>query len=91
MEAGTFRVLARRTERHLDKQWRTVPIPTQAVRYVTPAWEAALVGQMLVFPNHQITGAAITGKVKRLCRKAGVVAWPQGAPGVRQLVGKLRA
>jgi len=76
-DSGTFRVFAPKTAHHADKDWRIVPIHESLAPYVTEAWDAAHVGQTLVFPNHQVTGAAITGRIHRLCRQIGVPTWPK--------------
>lgn len=74
---GTFRVRSPKTEHHAGQGWRTVPILERLAPLLSESWEAAVVGQVLVFPNCQSRGPALTGKLRRICNAAGVEPWPK--------------
>lgn len=56
---------------------REVPLFPPVIPYLNAAWEAAPKGEPLMFPRHQKTGAAITGRLLSLCRKAYEPLWPK--------------
>jgi integrase len=72
-----------KTELYGDSGRREVPIFPPVTPYLHAAWDAAPKGEMLMFPSHQGSGAAITGRLASLCRKAGEVLWPKAMVNLR--------
>ena len=57
--------------------FRAVPIFAEVKPYLQAVWEAAPEGADLLFPRHQITGAALTNKLQRMLRSIREVLWPK--------------
>lgn len=74
--AGNVLVVhAPKNEEHASGR-REVPLFKPVMPYLLAAAEHRDASP-LMFPRHQTTGAAITGRFAALCRKAGEVLWPK--------------
>lgn len=69
-DEGVIVVVAPKTEGYEDQERREVPILPAMRPILNDAWEHAPPGE-LMFPRHQGTGAAITGRIESLLRKIG--------------------
>ncbi len=74
-EVNTMVVKAPKTERHKDQDQRTVPIFPELQKHLDALRETAKPGELRLFPNHQVTNAALTGKLERICRQLGEPLW----------------
>jgi site-specific recombinase XerD len=72
-EGGVLVVNSSKTEEY-DSGRREVPLFPAVLPYLY-AHRETCGSDELMFPNHQRTGAAITGRLASLCRKAGEVLW----------------
>ncbi len=54
---------------------RPVPLFPEVHDALNPLWEAAAEGETLIFPGHQMSGAALTKKLRKACEAAGVNLW----------------
>lgn len=79
----TFRVFAPKTEHHPGKDWRHVPLFEELAVHLKALYATRLVGQTHIFPNCQATGSALTAKLARICRDAGVEPWPKAWVNLR--------
>jgi integrase len=81
-EDGVFIVHSSKTELYGDGGRREVPVFAPLLPYLLAAAETRGDSE-LMFPNHQTSGAAITGRLAVLCRKAGEVLWPKPMVNLR--------
>ena len=76
-ERQTLRVTSPKTEHHEGQAIRTVPLFPQVHDALTELWDQTPEGQALLFPNHQMTGAGLIGRLEAACRRAGIPPWPR--------------
>lgn len=75
-DEGIFIVTAPKTEGNEGQERREVPIFDALTPFLDDAWGTdAAERTPLIFPRHQGTGAAITGRLESLCRKVGEPLW----------------
>jgi integrase len=68
-------VASPKTEQHEDHESRIIPIFTEIRPYLDELWDQAPAGAELMFPNHQVSGAALRKKLEKLCRSLGIPLW----------------
>lgn len=74
-DEGIIIVSAPKTEGHEGQERREIPIFDTLLPFLEDAWGASDERPFLMFPRHQISNTAITGRLESLCRKAGEALW----------------
>jgi integrase len=72
---NTMTVISPKTEHHEGMDQRTVPIFPELLVHLRALWDVAPEGQSLLFPNHQMTNAGLSGKLQRMLRHCGIPLW----------------
>ncbi len=73
--ANTVTIVSPKLNRYQGKSHRTIPLWPGLAEPLQEWWDRCDDCQPLVFPNHQCSGSAITGKLQRLCRRIGEPLW----------------
>lgn len=77
-DADNIRFRSPKTEHLPNRAWRTIPIFAELRGYLEAAWSALGDGAPdQMFPGLQASGAAITKRLTRVCRKVGIEPWPK--------------
>ena len=76
-EHETIRVESPKTKRYSQGQNRVVPMFPEIKAFFSRLWEEAEEGAVLVFPSHQVTGARLTNKLRKVAWSAGHALWPR--------------
>jgi integrase len=80
---GLLVVHSSKTERYGDSGRREVPLFPAILPYLYAHRETCPEKVELIFPRHQGSGSAITGRLAALCRKSGEVLWPKAMVNLR--------
>ncbi len=71
-EEGTITLWASKT-----KSWRTIPIFPEIRPLLDTLWEQAHDGEQFVLGRWNVSGSALTNRLKRVLRRLGVEPWPK--------------
>jgi len=76
-------VFAPKTAHHEAHAVRQVPIFAEIRPYLEDLWEAAPKGADLMFPNHQVSSAALTKKLRKITDSLGIPSWKKPFTNMR--------
>ncbi len=74
-DQAVMRVASPKTARYPDGQTRVLPLFPEMHDVLAALWETASMGEALMFPHHQVTGARLTNKLRRACWASGQPLW----------------
>ena len=64
-----------KTERHVEHEDRLIPLFAEIRPYLDDLWDSVDDGADLMFPGHQVTGTALTKKLRAICNGLGIKLW----------------
>lgn len=79
----TLAIESPKTEHHDGQDRRTAPIFPEAMTHLQALWDQAERGQPLVFPSYQVSGTALSKRLGRACKLAGVSQWKKPWQNIR--------